>query len=153
MVQADPRPTILVNLGDHDDSGIEIMRDTHNSIEELSNQSIKTQRLAVLPGHVDEFDLATRMIEKGRPHADAEARLDQITLLNDGPVYDEDIGHFDLDAMDPNVSRDLVRDFLHQFPPAATLDRIRARERREQRQIDKLARHWPTVERMLRNLK
>jgi len=129
------------------------MRDTHNSIEELSNQSHKTQRLAVLPGHVDEFDLATRMIEKGRPHADAEARLDQITLLNDGPVYDEDIGHFDLDAMDPNVSRDLVRDFLHQFPPAATLDRIRAREQREQRQIDKLARHWPTVERMLRNLK
>jgi hypothetical protein len=54
--------------------------------------------------------------------------------------------------MDPNVSRDLVRDFLHQFPPAATLDRIRARER-EHRQIDKLARHWPIVERMLRNLK
>jgi len=84
---------------------------------------------------------------------DAEARLDKITLLDDSSVYDEDVGHFDLDAMDPNVSRDLVRDFLHQLPPAPTLGRIRARERREQRQIDKLARHWPAVERMLRNLK
>jgi len=143
LVQADRRPTILVNLGDHDDSGIEIMRDTHNWIEHLSGKPMRTMRIAVLPEHVDEFGLATRVPDEDRPHAGADARLEEIDLMNDGDVYDAGIGHFDLDALDPNVGRQMLREFLFQHLPATTLDGIRALEDIEKEQLAEIARYEP----------
>jgi hypothetical protein len=52
MVAGDKRATVLVNLGDYDDSGVDIMRDLHNWIEELSGKAVQTLRVAVLPEHV-----------------------------------------------------------------------------------------------------
>ena len=150
MVRADERDTILANLGDHDNSGVDIMRDTHNWVQHLSGKSITSVRFAVLPEHVARYGLATRVPGETRPHAEAEARLEEITLLNSDPVYDEALGHFDLDALDPNVARDLLRDFLRQHLPTDKLAAVRRREQRERAEIAKLA--HAAVRRFLRTL-
>jgi hypothetical protein len=154
MVAADSRPTVFLNLGDHDRSGIEAMRDLTNWSQHYGNQLIDTQRIAVLPEHVDQYDIEPRMIDKESIiHANAERRLEEITLLNESPVYDESLGNFDLDALDPNVGRDLLREALSAYLPLDRLAAIRRREKRERRKLDKLARNWPEVERFLRTLK
>jgi hypothetical protein len=152
LVEADPRDTVLANLGDQDDSGIDIMRDTHNWVQDLSGKRLKTMRIAVLPEHVAQYGLATRMPGEDRPHAGAEARLKDIDLMNRTPVYDARIGHFDLDALDPNIGRQMLRDFLLRYLPEDKLAAIRRREQREQREIKKLADNWPAVRRFLRTL-
>ena len=111
------------------------MRDTHNWVQHLIGRSITSVRLAVLPEHVARYHLATRMHGVDR-----------------SPVYDEALGHFDLDAIDPNVGRDLLRDFLRQHLSDDKLAAVRRREQRERAEIEKLARHWPAVRRFLRTL-
>jgi len=129
------------------------MGDLTNWAQHYSNQLIKSRRIAVLPEHVDQYGLATRMIDKESAiHANAERRQEEITLLNESPIYDESLGNFDLDAIDPNVSRNMLRDFLRRYLPDDKLAAVRRREDRERAQIEKLAANWPADARFLRTL-
>jgi hypothetical protein len=169
----DKRKIIVINLGDHDASGIVVMLSTHRTLRRYVKRPMTSHRIAVLPEHIAQFRLLTRMVEDDQsPHAwhgrhveqaldgrdivyvehGREVGRDRNAIANERPVYDASLGLVDLDAINPNDARDMLRDFLRQYLPDDKLAVVRRRQRREQAEIKKLADNWPAVRRFLRTL-
>ena len=154
----DRRPIFLINLGDHDPSGVIIMLAGWRKLQKYAGREVGAcglraaqARTAVRPAH------ALRSTRQGRafasrPPAQGDGGRPAARPRKPEPVYDFDLGHVDLDALDPNVARLMLDDYLASLLPKGALERNGQRIARGQRVLDKLVEHWEAVVRFLRGL-
>jgi hypothetical protein len=130
--------TIVVHLGDHDPSGIDMTRDIEARLR-LFGASTEVKRIALNYDQVEQY---------GPPPNPAK--------LSDSRAagYVETFGRlsWELDALEPRVLHQLILDTADEY---IDLDLFQLREQQEDegRELLRRARaHWPEVEQLLREL-
>lgn len=158
-LRRDKRSVLILNLGDHDPAGVAIMLKNAIKLEEYSGRAISTVRVAALPEHIRQFNLLTRRaydkespFDPGKhiPFIEGEGR--GVLVENRMRAWDFRRGVFDLDAINPNDARALLRAHLEAMLPEHARRNKEIRERREQAKLAKLIRYQTEVERFLRTL-
>jgi hypothetical protein len=115
------RPTVLVYAGDHDPSGEDIDRDFIQRVGAFD----KVIRVALSPEQVTEYNLP----ENPTPEVEAKLRRDPR-----GAAFEQRHGslvQFEVDALDPEVLRDLYRNALNLFWDEEAFEEVLEREERE----------------------
>jgi hypothetical protein len=117
-------PTYIYHLGDFDPSGVNAGEKIEETLRELApDADISFERIAVTPEQIEQWDLPTR------PTKDTDSRS-----KNFGAVSVE------LDAIEPNRLRDLVRDAIERHLPPEQFAVLKAAEESERRAISQLVR-------------
>jgi len=117
-------PVFIYHLGDFDPSGVNAGEKIEQTLRELApNAEIAFQRIAVTPEQIAEWDLPTRPTKA----TDTRAK-------NFGEISVE------LDAIEPNRLRDLVRETLEQHLPPAQFEVLKAAEESEREIMSRLVR-------------
>lgn len=118
-------PAYLYHLGDFDPSGVKAGEKIEETLCKLApDAEIYFERIAVTPAQIAAWDLPTRPTKK----TDSRAR-------KFGDKSDKSV---ELDAIDPDRLRALVRDAIDQHLPAEQFDVLKAAEQSERRQITAL---------------
>jgi hypothetical protein len=108
-------PTYIYHLGDYDPSGVNAGDKIEETLRELApNADIVFQRIAVTPGQIFEWDLPTR------PTKASDTRS-----KNFGEISVE------LDAIEPDLLRQLVGDAIEQHLPHDQFEVLKAAEQSE----------------------
>lgn len=126
----DGKPTYLYYFGDRDPSGLDIPRFTEKQLVELAPSSDLTfERVAVTPEQIVEYHLPTRPTKK--------------TDTRSKSFIGESV---ELDAIDPETLRDLVRDSITQHVDQEALEKTKAIELEEKATLERLEEHLDTLE-------
>ena len=108
-------PTFIYHLGDYDPSGVNAGETIERSLRELApNASITFKRLAVTPQQIARWKLPTR------PTKSSDSRSKSFGDIS-----------VELDAIDPNTLRAIVRDAIEQHLPADQLAVLQVAEASE----------------------
>jgi hypothetical protein len=108
-------PTFIYHLGDFDPSGVNAGEAIERSLRELApNAAITFERLAVTPQQIVRWNLPTRPT---KPTDTRSKRFGDISV--------------ELDAIDPNTLRDIVRHAIEQHLPADQLAVLKVAEASE----------------------
>lgn len=123
---------VLLHLGDHDPSGRDMSRDIQERLATFETYGVEFHRLAL--------------------------NMDQIELYNPPPNptkltdsratgYIDEFGMecWELDALEPTVIRDLIRDNVNEFRDAKLYQEIVDRERDEKAMLEEVAENWSGV--------
>ena len=109
-------PTYIFHLGDYDPSGVDAARKIESTLRELAPEAdIQFFRLAVLPDQIEKWNLPTR------PTKQTDTRAKGFGDIS-----------VELDAIDPNTLRQIVRVNIEELMPAdelAVLKQAEASER------------------------
>jgi hypothetical protein len=118
---------VILILGDYDPSGQDIIRNTSERLHEWGEGWIAdVETLAVTPEQIEQWDLPTRPTKKQDPRA-AKFRGESV----------------ELDAIPPKQFRQLIRDGLMRWIDQDDVTRSNRAEKRDKRQIHKIARLIP----------
>lgn len=123
---------VLLHLGDHDPSGRDMSRDIQERLGVFETYGVEFHRLAL--------------------------NMDQIQLYNPPPNptkltdsratgYIDEFGMecWELDALEPTVIRDLIRDNVNEFRDAKLYQKIVDREQEEKAMLEEVAENWSGV--------
>jgi hypothetical protein len=117
-------PAYIYHLGDFDPSGVHAGDKIEETLRKMApDAEIFFERIAVTPAQIAEWDLPTRPTKK----SDSRSK-------NFGDISVE------LDAIDPNVLRDLVEETIERHLPAAQFEVLKAAEESEREIISRLVR-------------
>jgi hypothetical protein len=115
-------PAYIYHLGDFDPSGVNAGEKIEETLRELApDAEIYFERIAVTPEQIDEWDLPTR------PTKASDTRS-----KNFGGISVE------LDAIDPNVLRDLVQETIERHLPPDQFEILKTAEESEREIISRL---------------
>ena len=118
---------VVLHLGDHDPSGIDMTRDNKDRLDLFSDHDIEVIRLAL------NYD----QVEKYNPPPDPAKSTDSRFLK----YYGEYGGHsWELDALDPLVIRELIRDSVSSYIDRGLWDDQVELQEYERKQIKEAAR-------------
>ncbi len=116
-------PTFIYHLGDYDPSGVNAGEKIEETLRELApNAEIYFERLAVTPEQIIEWNLPTR-----------PTKMTDTRAKRHGDISVE------LDAIDPNMLRELVRKAIERHLPADELAVLKAAEESEREHFIELA--------------
>ena len=123
---------IIIHLGDHDPSGIDMTRDTIDRLQLFAPGKIEVERIALNMDQVEEY---------GPPPNPAK--------VTDSSAVDY-IGKFghdswELDALEPMVIVELVRDKIQDIRDQAHWDESKQREETERQLLTDVAERWADV--------
>jgi hypothetical protein len=108
-------PTVIFHLGDFDPSGVDAGRKIEATLRELApDADISFYRLAVTPSQIEKWSLPTR------PTKQTDTRAKGFGAIS-----------VELDAIEPNLLRDLVRTNIEAFMPASELAVLKEAEASE----------------------
>ena len=126
------RRVMVFHLGDHDPSGVDMTRDNELRLEMFSNNKVVVERLA----------LNMHQVTKYNPPPNPAKTTDTRHRW-----YVEQYGHesWELDALDPEVLVDLVRDAVDPLIDRAEWDRVLEQERTDRAMLEKVVSEWDTV--------
>lgn len=114
MIEEANKPTYIYQFGDHDPSGADIPRATEASLRQMTSAPFHFERIAVTPEQVEEYSLPTRPTKK----TDSRAK----------DFVGESV---ELDAIPPDVLRNLVRECIEQHMDPDVLQNARSVEETE----------------------
>ena len=131
----DGRRCVLLHLGDHDPSGIDMTRDNSERVHQLAYAvpgQVEVRRLALNMDQVEQYDPPTN------PTKITDSRADDYIRRFGGKSWE-------LDALDPSVIGALVTEAVEEFiDPDIWNDTIQ--EERERRvPLAKVYSEWPTI--------
>jgi len=119
------RPCFVYQFGDHDPSGVDAARAIEENLREMApGAEIHFKRVAVTPEQISEWNLPTR------PTKTTDTRSKK---WNGGDSVE-------LDAIDPDTLRGLVRDCIERHVDKRKLEIIRVAEESERQQLAMFAR-------------
>ncbi len=108
-------PTFIFHLGDYDPSGVDAGRKIESTLRELApDAEINFYRLAVLPDQIERWNLPTR------PTKQTDTRAKGFGDIS-----------VELDAIEPNTLRQIVRVNIEELMPAAELAVLKQAEASE----------------------
>jgi hypothetical protein len=112
-------PAFIYHLGDFDPSGVNAGEKIEETLRELApDADIYFQRIAVTPEQIEEWSLPTR------PTKASDSRAKRFGAIS-----------VELDAIEPNRLRQLVRDVIEKHLPAEQFAVLKTAEASERRQI------------------
>ena len=124
---------VLIHLGDHDPSGIDMSRDIQARLEKFGVESIEFHRIALNMDQIDEFN---------PPPNPAK--------LTDSRVkgYIERYGResWELDALDPQDMSNLIKSYVVRYRDDEQYRKVKAREDEEKELLDEIANNWNGIE-------
>jgi hypothetical protein len=123
-VQKGQRP-IVFHLGDHDPSGLDMTRDNRDRLTMFAGVPVTVARLAL------NYDQVQRYNPPPNPTKMSDVRA---------PGYVEEFGSqsWELDALDPKVIRDLIRDAIEKVRDEALWSAALAREAADRDRLDRI---------------
>lgn len=139
------RNVVLLHLGDHDPSGIDMTRDIHERLVDLSRNHpdgllypdvFEVRRIALTMAQIDEYD------PPPNPTKLTDSRA---------PDYVERYGYesWELDALPPDVLVDLVAEHVEPLIDWRQWNATRDRQAQEARIIDGITDHWDDVRELI----
>jgi len=130
---------VLIHLGDHDPSGIDMTRDNQERLELFAGCSIDMRRIALNMDQIDHY-----------------APPPNPTKLSDSRASDyiADYGDssWELDALKPSVIRNLVSSEIESLVDESIWDDVTEHEEEEQEKLRKLSENWGSVESFLETI-
>ena len=132
---------IVLHLGDHDPSGIDMTRDIEDRLKQLAcNEHIDVRRIALNMDQVEQYDPPPN-----------PAKLTDSRAAD----YIREFGEnsWELDALEPSVLSDLIINQILDIRDEALWKKSKARLKREKKQIKLVADNWKGVLKFLRNRK
>jgi hypothetical protein len=123
-IAAKGKPCYIYHLGDYDPSGVGAARKIEETLRELAPfADIHFERLAVTPEQIEEWNLPSRPTKESDPRYK--------TWNGDDSV--------ELDAIEPDELRNIVREAIERHVDQAQLDFLREQEKRERGILDMFA--------------
>jgi hypothetical protein len=117
---AEERPCFIYQFGDHDPSGVDAARAIEQSLREMApHAEIHFERRAVTPAQIDAWRLPSRPTKTSDPRSK--------NWTGGASV--------ELDAIDPEILRRLVRDCIEQHVDRRKLETVFVAERSEREQL------------------
>lgn len=134
--RAGQTPTIF-HLGDHDPSGLDMTRDNEDRLSTFARRPIKVIRLALNMAQIDQYS------PPPNPAKDTDSRFDD---------YAEQYGDssWELDALDPSVINQTIREAIEDQIDWAQWDKDRAAEDKNRVGLTDTSENWSNVVRYLR---
>lgn len=130
--QAAGRHIVLLHLGDHDPSGIDMSRDICERNVLFENHNLEFHRLALNMNQVEEYTPPPNP-----------------TKLSDSRAagYMEEFGCecWELDALEPRVITELITENVLKYRDDLAYQTVKAREISERSLLDDLSENWPAV--------
>ena len=123
---------IVFHLGDHDPSGIDMTRENEEKIALLVGRRIKVVRLALNMEQVEEYN------PPPNPAKDTDSRFEGYRLK-----YGDE--SWELDALDPNMIRDLIQKAIDQIKNSRKWDLAVRHEQANQRDLERVSDRWDEV--------
>jgi len=130
MIQADRTP-VIIHLGDHDPSGLDMTRDIQDRLEIFGVQ-MEVNRIALNMDQVEEFDPPPN-----------PAKLSDSRAA--GYITEFGSESWELDALEPAVLRDLIRKTIRSY---LNKKKFKAREQREESErnaLEEVSDRWNEV--------
>jgi hypothetical protein len=133
--QQGKRP-VLIHLGDHDPSGIDMTRDNGDRLELYSRQGVEVRRIALNMDQIEQYDPPPNPV-KG---SDSRWRK-----------YAEEHGNnsWELDALEPKVLDDLIQDAITTHIDMDKWDEAVREEDEKRADLAKLHERWPELQRLV----
>jgi len=126
------RKTVIIHLGDHDPSGMDMTRDIEERMFLLSGRPVSIERIALNFDQVEEYSPPPNPAKM----TDTRAR-----------EYISDYGHecWELDALTPTVVRDLIEDKVKQYRNDKVYKKVLKQEKEYKKTLQHLADNWEKV--------
>lgn len=134
---------IVIHLGDHDPSGLDMTRDIQERLTLFAEEDVPVKRIALNMDQVEQYD------PPPNPAKLTDSR---------GAGYVEEYGYesWELDALEPTVLDALIREAIEPYVDRAAWDegeaedeQMRADMTRASERWDDLMDHWPEIEEIL----
>ena len=132
------KATVVLHLGDHDPSGIDMTRDNAERLSMFARDNVIVKRLALNMDQVEEFN------PPPNPAKITDSRYAQYA----GRYGEES---WELDALDPRVLQGLVSDAADEFRDQELWDRLQEREETEKAHLRTVESRWAEVVEYLDN--
>lgn len=128
---ADQEP-VIIHLGDHDPSGIDMTRDIFDRLNELFGVEVKVERIALNMNQVQEY---------GPPPNPAKVTDSRFKR------YMQEYGRssWELDALEPATLRDLIQSAIERYLDRKKFDACAKREARERTTLELASEKWSEV--------
>ena len=131
---------ILLHLGDHDPSGIDMTRDNADRLELFSEHwGIEVNRLALNMDQIEEYD------PPPNPAKITDTRAKKYISKYGATSWE-------LDALEPRVIETLIRDNISRHIDGDIWESVTGDERHTRLTLGKLSTHWEAVENLLKDL-
>lgn len=124
------RNIVLLHLGDHDPSGIDMSRDIRDRNVLFESFNMEFHRLALNMDQIDQY----------APPPNPTKLTDSRST---GYIDRFGLECWELDALKPRVITDLIRDNVMQYRDEAAYRKVKAREEDEKALLEDLSENWP----------
>ena len=128
--EKDPQTPVVVHLGDHDPSGMDMTRDNWERLSMFSREDIKVRRIALNMDQIREY--------KPPPNP---AKLTDSRAQGYISQYGYD--SWELDALKPTVLRDLISNTVREYRDEEKYNEVVAKEREHKADLELLSREYP----------
>lgn len=128
----DGQETVILHLGDHDPSGVDMTRDNADRLEMFSQNHVTVNRIAL---NMDQIHLYSPPPNPAKL-TDTRAR-----------AYIEEYGDesWELDALEPTVIDAMIREHVDVYRVISKWDEAVRRENKAKAELDAVAYHWDAV--------
>lgn len=132
--------TVIIHLGDHDPSGIDMSRDIQDRLA-LFGSKVEVIRIALTMDQVDQYD------PPPNPAKITDSRAGSYIREYRDPDVDAPgtARSWELDALDPSVLDTLIQDEIEQHRDRLLWRTATTRQNTEKRQLEAVNDRWPAV--------
>lgn len=136
----DLREPVIIHLGDHDPSGIDMSRDIEDRLETFMGSAPKFVRIALNMSQIQQYN------PPPNPAKTTDSRfVDYRSKFGDDS--------WELDALDPSTLVALVRDEVEKWRDEDTWDEQVEKEGFERQSLLDASNNWPKIEKLLKRKK
>lgn len=125
----DGQRPVVIHLGDHDPSGIDMTRDNHERLSMYTWDNIHVIRLALNMDQVEEYNPPPN-----------PAKMTDSRFSDYGDKYGDE--SWELDALDPSVLRDLIQNKVNDYMDFDKMAEARSREEEHRQALMDYADEW-----------
>jgi hypothetical protein len=136
--EADGQTPLIIHLGDHDPSGIDMSRDILDRLQLFLGGNVEFKRIALNMDQVQEYN------PPPNPAKTTDSRFVGYIAIH-GPES------WELDALEPQVLADLIRDTIEEIRDEDAYDELMERERDERALLRRAGTRWADVATYLGN--
>jgi hypothetical protein len=132
QAESDGKEVVVLHMGDHDSSGVDMTRDICDRIELLVGHPIDVDRIALTLHQAEERNLPPQ------PAKNTDVRTDK---------YREEYGDgvWELDALDPPELVDIVQRHINEIRDPMEWDRMCRMQEELRNELRTVAEHWAAV--------
>jgi len=123
---------IVIHLGDHDPSGIDMTRDIFDRLELMAGHAVDVNRIALNMDQVEEFN------PPPNPAKITDSRAGQYIATHGAESWE-------LDALEPSVIIELVREEITRHLDLGTFEARKQRREKERQELVTASKRWADV--------